>query len=1053
MGRLLYLLLGVAFVSIAQGVDVLSEVGRKVSLSCPINAAQCGEVFTLSWHKGNQRIYFLGERQAKPDPKFADRIQVDHSANQSESFLVIKTVEVTDEGIYKCKITYYEVRDNCQAEHHINLTTLIKPEFVRVLRTDVHEKLDNGTVIKNIAEDETISLTCEAGGAKPIPEVQWWNGTSQIKANEEQEVTGFTGTGKATIKFPVSRGDLGVNYECRAYHPALDTYISTYLKLDVDVRPKGLKMIGVDSHVVRGSKVELQCIVQSARPPANVTWYNGTTPLQESSSKLEIQGDGTYDTISKLVFIATRFENEQTLGCEASNEIMVERKEEPMREILTLEVLYPPIVSVTPENIVVNESTDVLMFCHYLANPATLKSVKWLRGEEEVDINANKDHYEGGNVEQTSLFIKNATRKDMGNYTCILENEVGAMSSQNLVYVSIYFKPETSVRMNPASPVIASEDLDVTLFCQVEAGNPSVLTHVRWFLDGVILKELPDCSNTTFCDINPIQLFLEGITRNFHGNYSCMGKNEAGWGPRSPDSELIVYYPPSGAELHHTPDRVVKRGSMTLYCSVKDRGRPENTTYRWTRGNHPVMDVNSANWTIDPVTLEAETNFTCTAVNLGGESKPANLFIKVYAPPTFIVRLPPYFGTVMTSQNIQVTCRVECSPICSIEWEKNGRRLETGPYSKYYVENIVIPPDTRTNDFQSVQSTLIWNMTSWPGGQLDRIADNANYTCISTGNEVGSGVKSTTFFGVEYPPENLTVSNSVVNVIEGNVPEKVLCNAKAYPESSYQWRREGDNEVIIKGNALILNFPILRKNGGNYYCEAYNRHGNNSQKTFINVLFKPECGIIKKEVDGKLSLECSVIANPQDVDFTWKIKNENETIEEHIEKGHLQSILTLETRVENFRTYLCFANNSVGVSIPCEMDVSGSMSWWARLENENLIILLAIILFIILMVIVICVIIIIVCRRKRAADKYPNAANKDNKNTSPNDALLPPESDKAFYENLPFHNMQNPPNKPYRPEFSDLDYADVDYRSYGPINYKAASIFAAQKKQEDEELL
>jgi len=34
--------------------------------------------------------------------------------------------------------------------------------------------------------------------------------------------------------------------------------------------------------------------------------------------------------------------------------------------------------------------------------------------------------------------------------------------------------------------------------------------------------------------------------------------------------------------------------------------------------------------------------------------------------------------------------------------------------------------------------------------------------------------------------------------------------------------------------------------------------------------------------------------------------------------------------------------------------------------------------------------------------------------------------------------------QPYRPEFSDLDYADVDYRSYGPINYKAASIDAAK---------
>lgn len=41
------------------------------------------------------------------------------------------------------------------------------------------------------------------------------------------------------------------------------------------------------------------------------------------------------------------------------------------------------------------------------------------------------------------------------------------------------------------------------------------------------------------------------------------------------------------------------------------------------------------------------------------------------------------------------------------------------------------------------------------------------------------------------------------------------------------------------------------------------------------------------------------------------------------------------------------------------------------------------------------------------------------------------------------------PLQPYRPEFSDLDYADVDYRSYGPINYKAASIYAAMKRKKE----
>jgi hypothetical protein len=88
------------------------------------------------------------------------------------------------------------------------------------------------------------------------------------------------------------------------------------------------------------------------------------------------------------------------------------------------------------------------------------------------------------------------------------------------------------------------------------------------------------------------------------------------------------------------------------------------------------------------------------------------------------------------------------------------------------------------------------------------------------------------------------VSNKVVNVIEGNVPEKVLCHAKAFPEASYQWKREGEPEILIKNNALIVNQPVNRRNGGNYICEAYNKHGNNSQKTYINVLCKPHTAIL-----------------------------------------------------------------------------------------------------------------------------------------------------------------------------------------------------------------
>ena len=40
--------------------------------------------------------------------------------------------------------------------------------------------------------------------------------------------------------------------------------------------------------------------------------------------------------------------------------------------------LDAPVVRVSPQNITVNESMDVLIFCTYDATPPTLTSVQWL---------------------------------------------------------------------------------------------------------------------------------------------------------------------------------------------------------------------------------------------------------------------------------------------------------------------------------------------------------------------------------------------------------------------------------------------------------------------------------------------------------------------------------------------------------------------------------------------------------------------------------------------------------------------------------------------------
>jgi hypothetical protein len=75
---------------------------------------------------------------------------------------------------------------------------------------------------------------------------------------------------------------------------------------------------------------------------------------------------------------------------------------------------------------------------------------------------------------------------------------------------------------------------------------------------------------------------------------------------------------------------VVKGDTITLTCEVDDLGRPEATEFRWMRGRHLVSHVNTANWTIEPVSLETEANISCLAVNAVGKGGWDSIAIEVF---------------------------------------------------------------------------------------------------------------------------------------------------------------------------------------------------------------------------------------------------------------------------------------------------------------------------------------------------------------------------------------------------------------------------------------
>lgn len=72
-------------------------------------------------------------------------------------------------------------------------------------------------------------------------------------------------------------------------------------------------------------------------------------------------------------------------------------------------------------------------------------------------------------------------------------------------------------------------------------------------------------------------------------------------------------------------------------------------------------------------------------------------------------------------------------------------------------------------------------MTAWPEHRLDPETDGGNYSCVSSRNEAGGPVSSTTLVAIEYPPQNVQLSETRISVIEGQIPARVVCSTKSQP--------------------------------------------------------------------------------------------------------------------------------------------------------------------------------------------------------------------------------------------------------------------------------
>uniref|UniRef100_A0A646QD31 Hemicentin-1 n=1 Tax=Hemiscolopendra marginata TaxID=943146 RepID=A0A646QD31_9MYRI len=1047
--------------------------GNSLDIPCDIDLNKCGPLYNVKIYKNGNRVFTYDNNTTPPRSNVSGvlersvgLVKLHIDTDENKVVLHISHVFLVEEGMYRCETTYQTVVESCTTIAFTSVETLAPPTSPQISLDDIYF---NMTRIGPFMEGSNITLKCDSTG-KPEAKVTWWNGTESTKGlynffSDTKE----TKRGVNIINLVVSRYDLHSRFECQAINEAIDAPLTNWIEVDVEVQPLTIDIIGPEDPILEDSEVTLVCEVTGARPKADITWFSGDTE-EEASSKPEIileENGFTVTTRSTYTFKVDHHKNGLKIRCRASNKVTVAKGEESLVDTYELNVYYAPRVKVVSRlanesgEVDVKDSGSMEMFCLYDANPMKPVNVSWFRNLKLIDFDDASDedavdddydneerlYYKKGNIndkdddesadgeddddddndddydDYPSLVINKILHVDKGEYICRVDNEVGYGLSSTTLKVDVLHPPIMQIDFDPED-IRDDDDVNVTISCELVTGNPHEAVLYRWWKDGVLINETDDD-----------EIELESVDRTHTGNYSCAGENKIGWGPPSKPKRLLVKYQPGQATMKYLPETPIKGKSLNLTCSVDDLGEPPANRYRWYRNDIHLADAGKSQYVIESVSLKTISNFTCTAVNEVGEGLYATKSIEIKAPPSFIETLPEIYGVLENSTNASLSCQIECVPECEIVWFKDERPIS----GSYFVKNVSLPIDYELNHLPSTLSTL-----TWPDRQLKRDQDNARYMCKSSGNLVGKSISSETYFQVEFPPEDIDVSDDVVDVLFNTTPAAVTCIANGLPAPNYYWTF-GDEEVSAEAE-LSLNYNIPKEQSGIYTCVAFNKHGNQTATTLINVLYKPECTIDKQIMnDGQVVITCEVSANPTDVFFQWF--KDDEPLTDDIYTDELESAVRFQEDEFRYGSYKCIVNNSIGESGPCAIVLTGEGGWLERLaENKAVFVTASVVAGVLLMLIIIIVVIVIVCIVKRRAAAKGGSEGKKKKGEPDN---------RAFYENLPFHGLQAPPNKPFKPILPDLEYADVDFPAQ-PMNNnhpynKAKIVEQILKDVEDDE--
>ncbi|XP_023820316.1 nephrin [Oryzias latipes] len=542
-----------------------------------------------------------------------------------------------------------------------------------------------------------VTLICHSTGGNPTPTLTWLKNGKAVAHAPKQTSSDMAAARE--LHLVLTPSDNMATYRCDATNNAKKT-ISAHAKLLVYFTAVSMKITAHQEVLRQGEVLTLECLAESSNPTANIFWSVGAVRFQKAEQTHSKDKSGAVTVNSTLLLNLTSQHHKQNVICQAYNPVL----EEGANTYYRLNVLHPPeFSSAQPTEIQVEEDEMATIPLLVSANPEGVSCV-WLHRRETLVKGNNLHHYW---LEDGSLEIRNATRRDAGLYTIKCENEEGV--SQTAITLDVLYACDVTAEKDP---VFVNLGGTADLICVADA-NPIISDMFSWKWLG---EEEVEMGEETQEDESSL-LTIRNVTRAHSGLYQCTANNGIGLSG-SVNMQLVVQFKP---ELQKGPQwrKVASRGdgSTTAELVCRAEGIPR-IDFSWEKKGvfldlanpryeeKTVREGSFHTSTLRVVNVSAVMDyavFSCYARNSLGEDKVDIQLVSTNHPD------PPSMFRHVSSTHDSVTLEWIPGFNGGLQQKFRIRYQWDQSVSFQYVD--VFPPDATTFTVTGLQPVTVYNFS------------------------------------------------------------------------------------------------------------------------------------------------------------------------------------------------------------------------------------------------------------------------------------------------------------------------------------------------------